>query len=71
MKLDDWKNAKRYAISRNDGGVSIAVFRGDVEEEIEKWEACTNFKCVSYVEINQEDIPTDRSNRNTWTADII
>lgn len=59
---------KIYAITRDDGGVSIMRLLNearDIDAEIKRWEAASNLKCVSYREIKEDDLPQDRKHRNS------
>ena len=61
---------KIIAINRSDGGVSIMKILDDllsIKSEIDKWEQSMNgITSVSYQEITEADIPTDRANRDAW-----
>ena len=60
---------KIYALDRDDGGVSIMRILDEtkhtVEEEIIKL-ICKGAKITGYIEIKEDDIPIDRTDRKTW-----
>ena len=59
------------AINRSDGGVSIMRIIDDaalIQGEVDKWqESFTEATAVGFQEIQETDIPTDRTNREAWT----
>lgn len=62
---------KFYAVSRNDGAVSITTLvSGTIEEAIAKWPSSQRDAVMSTREIEFADIPTDRTFRNAWTSDL-
>ncbi len=58
------------AINRSDDGVSIMRIIDDtvsIQSEVDKWEtSMKGITAVSFQEIQESDIPTDRTNRNAW-----
>lgn len=58
-------------IQRTDGGVSIMRPEAweDVAVKLEKWKRTHVGEYVSHHEVDEADIPTDRSFRNAWTRD--
>ncbi len=64
----------KIALNRSDGGVTITtVISGnedDIPEIIRKWEeanASRGRTVVSWQEVQDADIPTDKTNRDAWT----
>lgn len=63
---------KIYLLKHNDGGVSVMRMQIDdatVENELAKWPDDERAKVASWREIQESDIPADRSQRHAW-ADI-
>lgn len=59
---------KRIAITKTDGSVAIMqVMPGaDKEECIEMWKEANPGKYVSHDEVNTNELPADRSQRDKW-----
>jgi len=61
---------RTIAIKRTDGGISIMrVFddNADVATEIAKWQASSgDLVAVSFHEIQDQDVPADRTDRDSW-----
>lgn len=62
---------KTYAIQRNDGVTILKMVEGtDIAQEIEKWKSSYGpVTVVSYKEIAEVDIPSDRYFRAAWKLD--
>lgn len=59
-----------YAIERQDGGVSfMRVLVGDFPDRLAEWEA-VHGKCASWREIDESEIPADRTFRSALRADL-
>lgn len=56
----------RILIKRDDGGVSIMSGNADPTGEVRKWELAGPWKCVSYREIQDAEVPADRTFRAAW-----
>ena len=65
---------KIYALTRVDGGVVILRIydpKATVESEIAKWHPNVRAEVTgAHREIQESDIPTDRSTRKAWRADL-
>lgn len=69
---------KIYALKNKDGSVSVMRLYGedcDVEQELDKWGLDENGdkvrdQVISYREITEDQIPSDRESRDAWTDDM-
>lgn len=62
---------KTYALTRVDGGVEIMkLYSGTVEEALGKWHPNRQAEISGYREIQESDIPSDRSKRYAWKPDL-
>jgi len=61
-----------YAIERSGGSVSIMriLLNSSIEEELAKWPEEDRASVVSYKEIDESEIPTDRHFREAWDYDL-
>lgn len=59
-----------YAITKEDGSLAIMrIIKGNINEEIKKWEETQESKAVSFREIKEEDVPSLREYRDAWIDD--
>lgn len=58
---------KKIAVKRLDGGVSIIIPTSEATPELLERDALAVVGYVSHREIEDVDIPTDRTFRNAWT----
>ena len=62
---------KIYALTRVDGGVEIMkLYSGTVEEALAKWHPSRQADISGYREIQESDVPADRSKRYAWKSDL-
>src|SRR3990167_793672 len=61
---------KKISVKRNDGGVSIIIPADEATPELLERDALAVIGYVSHREIEDFDIPPDRTFRNAWTDDL-
>jgi hypothetical protein len=58
---------KKILVQRDDGGVSIVCPTHEATPETMLRDALNVIGYISHMEINDEDLPEDRTHRDAWT----